>query len=50
MVCSIAESFEWCKDNETVYTDEEGKDYCVFHNAKGHKGVSVEKFNDLIFQ
>jgi uncharacterized protein YjbI with pentapeptide repeats len=50
MACCNAESFEWCKDLETVYTDEEGKDYCVFHALKGHKGVSVEEFNNLIFQ
>jgi uncharacterized protein YjbI with pentapeptide repeats len=50
MACCNAESFEWCKDLETVYTDEGGIDYCVFHAPKGHKGVSVEEFNNLVFQ
>lgn len=49
MACCKAEDFKWCKDLETVYTDEEGKDYCVFHAPKGKKGVaSIEEFNDLI--
>jgi len=39
----------WCQDLETVYTDAEGKDYCVFHAPQGKKGVSLEEFNKLIF-
>jgi len=39
----------WCQDLETVYTDAEGKDYCVFHAPQGKKGVSLEEFNELIF-
>jgi uncharacterized protein YjbI with pentapeptide repeats len=50
MACCKAEKYKWCKELDTVYTDEEGKDYCVFHAQKGHKGVSVEEFNNLVFQ
>lgn len=50
MACCKAIKYEWCKDLETVYTDEEEKDYCVFHAPKGHKGVSLEEFNNLVFQ
>lgn len=50
MACCKAEEYKWCKELDTVYTDEEGKEYCVFHAPKGKKGVAnIEKFNDLIF-
>ena len=50
MTCCKAEEYKWCKKLDTVYTDEEGKEYCVFHAPKGKKGVaSIEEFNDLIF-
>ena len=50
MGCCKAEKYKWCKELDTVYTDEEGKEYCVFHAPKGHKGVSLEEFNNLVFQ
>lgn len=50
MACCKAEKYKWCKKLDTVYTDEVGKEYCVFHAAKGHKGVSLEEFNNLVFQ
>ena len=50
MACCKAEKYKWCKELDTVYTDEEGKEYCVFHAPKGKKGVAnIEEFNDLIF-
>lgn len=50
MACCKAEKYKWCKELDTVYTDEEGKEYCVFHAPKGKKGVvNIEEFNDLIF-
>ena len=50
MGCCKAEKYKWCKKLDTVYTDEVGKEYCVFHAPKGHKGVSLEEFNNLVFQ
>lgn len=41
---------KWCKDEKTVYTDEAGMEYCVFHAPKGKKGVSLEAFNEMIFE
>ena len=41
---------KWCKDLETVYTDDEGNEYCVFHAPQGCKGVSLAEFNELIFE
>ena len=50
MACCNAENYKWCKELDTAYTDEEGKEYCVFHAPKGKKGVAnIEEFNDLIF-
>ncbi len=39
----------WCRNLNVVYTDENGRQYCVFHAPRGKKGVSLEKFNKLIF-
>ncbi|MEN6375594.1 MAG: pentapeptide repeat-containing protein [Smithella sp.] len=47
--CCKAEEYEWCKDLETVFTDEEGKEYCVFHAPQGKKGISLDEFNTLVF-
>lgn len=41
--------FKWCDYLKTVYTDAEGKDYCVFHAPQGNKGVSLAEFNELVF-
>jgi uncharacterized protein YjbI with pentapeptide repeats len=41
---------DWCRNLDIVYTDEDGRQYCVFHAPRGKKGVSIEKFNKLIFQ
>jgi len=50
MGCCKAGTYKWCKGLDTVYTDEEEKEYCVFHAPKGKKGVAnIEEFNDLIF-
>lgn len=47
----MAKTYEWCKDLPVVdYKNEEGHEYCVFHAPQGKKEVSVEKFNELIFE
>lgn len=50
MPCCKAEQYKWCKDQTTVFKDEEGKDYCVFHAPKGEKGKMLQDFNKLIFE
>ncbi len=51
MPCCKSKGFKWCKDLKIVHTDEEGKEYCVFHAPKGKKGVAtVVEFNESIFQ
>lgn len=39
MPCCYKDGKGWCKDLETVYTDAEGKEYCVLHAPQGKKGV-----------
>ena len=48
--CKSKERPAWCGDEEVVYTDEDGKEYCLFHAPKEHKGMSVEEFNERVFQ
>ncbi len=43
------ESKNWCKPYGIAFTDEEGKEYCVFHAPKDNKGISLEEFNNLVF-
>lgn len=52
MLCSEAKKYDnWCKEFPTVeYKDEEGNEYCVFHAPQGKKGVTVEKFNEMVFE
>jgi uncharacterized protein YjbI with pentapeptide repeats len=40
----------WCRNLGVVYIDEDGRQYCVFHAPRGKKGVSLDKFNRLIFE
>ncbi|MDI6615430.1 MAG: pentapeptide repeat-containing protein [Syntrophaceae bacterium] len=49
MPCCYKDGKEWCQDLETVYTDAEGNEYCVFHAPQGKKGESLEAFNELVF-
>ena len=50
MPCCKAEEFRLCKDEPTVdYTDEDGREYCVFHAPQGSKGITLREFNGLIF-
>ncbi len=48
MPCCKAEQFYWCKDLETVYTDEVENKYCVFHAPEGKKGIMSEEFNERV--
>ena len=40
----------WCEDEDVLYTDEDGKDFCLFHAPADKKGMSVEEFNELVFE
>lgn len=45
MVCCKANKFgHWCEELPIVYTDNDSKDYCLFHAPKEHKGLSIEAF------
>jgi len=51
MPCCKAEEYTWCKDLPVVsYKEIEGNEYCVFHAPKGQKGISLEEFNELVFE
>lgn len=51
MPCCKAEKYSWCKDLPVVdHGEEEENEYCIFHAPQGKKGVSVEKFNKLVFE
>jgi uncharacterized protein YjbI with pentapeptide repeats len=49
MSCCMAEKYNWCKQEETVFRDQEGREFCVFHAPKGHKQCSVKDFNNKVF-
>lgn len=49
MACCKAEKFDgWCKRLPSPYVDSDGKEYCLFHAPKEHKGVTLDKFNKKI--
>lgn len=48
MSCVLAPKFIWCKDLPTVYKDEEGESYCLFHAPAGKKGVSADEFKKAV--
>jgi uncharacterized protein YjbI with pentapeptide repeats len=51
MACCMSEEAQWCKDLSVVdYKDEERYEYCVFHAPQGHKDISLEEFNKLVFE
>lgn len=41
--------FEWPDPQMPIYTDKQGDEYCVFHAPIDKKDISVEEFNQLIF-
>jgi hypothetical protein len=47
--CCKAEKYAWCINQPTVYTDEEGKKYCVFH-APQEKGQTPDNFNRIVYE
>jgi len=47
--CCKAKEYKWCSEQDTVYTDEKGNKYCVFH-APEKKGQTEDNFNKLIFE
>jgi uncharacterized protein YjbI with pentapeptide repeats len=46
MGCSAG--YDWCKNYPIVYKNQE-EEYCIFHAPNGYKKVSLEKFNELVF-
>ena len=50
MSCCYRDGKGWCKNLDRVYTDADGKDYCVFHAPQGEKRVLLEKFNERVFE
>jgi uncharacterized protein YjbI with pentapeptide repeats len=46
----FGKSYGWCKTLNTVYGDEKGLEYCVFHAPQGKKGVSHKEFNHRVFR
>lgn len=56
MPCYEATKYEWCKDlpvvdfKELDFRYNVEMEYCIFHAPKGNKQISVEKFNELVFE
>ena len=48
--CKAEELCDWCEEEDVVYTDEEGKEYCLFHAPADKKSVSLEEFNERVFE
>lgn len=49
MACCKCEEHKWEDPQKTVYIDENGNEFCVFHAPEGHKGICSEEFNEIIF-
>lgn len=50
MTCCMSKKYNWCRDLQIAYSDNDGNDYCVFHAPKGTKGnISLQSFNNLVF-
>jgi uncharacterized protein YjbI with pentapeptide repeats len=50
MTCCMSKKYNWCRDLQIAYSDNDGNDYCVFHAPKGTKGnISLQSFNELVF-
>ena len=39
---------DWCKDEPIVYTDDKGKEYCVYHAPVGRKDCTKEEFEQKL--
>jgi hypothetical protein len=40
----------WCENHPSVYKDNDGNSYCVFHAPSDHKDIPEEAFNALFFE
>ena len=49
MPCCKAEEYGWCSEQDTVYTDKQGKKYCVFH-APQEKGQTQDNFDKIVYK
>ncbi|WP_243545422.1 pentapeptide repeat-containing protein [Pseudodesulfovibrio tunisiensis] len=50
MTCCKCAEYEWADPQEVVYTDPEGKGYCVFHAPLYEKRISNDDFNKRVFE
>ena len=48
--CRAEEESGWCGEEDVVYTDGDGKEYCLFHAPADQKSASVEEFNKRVFE
>lgn len=46
----MVEKYLWCAEYQAVYTDDAGKEYCVFHAPQGKKGYELNQFNIMVFK
>lgn len=49
MTCHLCSEAQLQKNTHIVWTDHDGKEYCILHAPTEHKGTTPKKFNDLIF-
>jgi len=40
----------WCENEDIVYTDERGNEYCIFHAPGGKKGCGAEEFSEKVYK
>jgi len=52
LTCCMGEKYSWCQSQYegVVYTDGEGKEYCLFHAPQGKKGMTLPQFNGKILE
>jgi len=51
MTCVKCKIHKWedSGKHKTVHTDADGNNYCIFHAPSAHKGISLEEFNELVY-
>ena len=50
MACCKCDEYGWEKPQHVVYSDMNGKEYCLFHAPAEHKEMSVKEFNARVWE
>lgn len=49
MACCVGKKYDnWCEDEDPIYKDSDGNEYCIFHAPAELKGMGWKEFNSLV--